>query len=455
MTIIVIGAGITGLSAAFELTERGVRCVVLEASDRVGGLILTKRVSGFTIEAGADSMLALKPAGAELCAALGLGPRLIATKRPRTVYVHARGRLHAVPSPSTLGIPATWRGLATYDLLPWSARIRLALDALRSRSGSGDESVASFFRRRFGPATVDLIAEPLLGGIHAGDIESLSMRSVAPRLLDAETRHGSVLRTIRQTRPMPGGEGLFKSLSAGMSELVIALDKRIPAGTIHLNTQAEAISRDEIGWRVLAGGREFHGNAVIVAAPAFAAERLLTDVAPDAARLCAEVPYVSTVSVALAWPRASVAHPLDGSGFVVARTQSTLRISACTWVSSKWDARAPADGVLLRAFLGGAADPAASDLSDDELVGIVRRDVGEVLGITDQPILSDVHRWPRAGAQHIVGHAARVARIEDLLGRTPGLFVAGSGFRAIGIPDCVADGRAAAAESARYVKMAG
>jgi oxygen-dependent protoporphyrinogen oxidase len=171
-----------------------------------------------------------------------------------------------------------------------------------------------------------------------------------------------------------------------------------------------------------------------------------------AASLCAEVPYVSTVSVALAYARSAVAHPLEGSGFVVARQFNPLRITASTWVSSKWAGRAPEEHVLLRAYIGGVHDPAAVDLSDDELVEIAWRETGRVLGIATPPQMARVYRWRNAGAQHNVGQLARMAALDARLAALSGLFVAGSGFRSVGIPDCIADGRAAAAAAAKYMQ---
>jgi oxygen-dependent protoporphyrinogen oxidase len=455
MDVIVIGGGITGLSAAFELAGRDVGFLLLEASSRTGGLILTDRVDGFTIEAGPDSILAQKPAGLRLCDELGLAPRLIATTPPRRAYILKNGRLHALPSPSILGIPTTWRGIAEFDLLPLAARARLAAEPLvRTTPKQEDESVAAFFRRRFGAASVELIAEPLLGGIHAGDVESLSVRSLFPRLAEAEVRRGSVLRSFRRSHPHAGGEGLFRSLASGMGELVTALERRLPEGSVHLSMPATSIRRTGEGWRVFCGRQAFDARALVLAVPAHVAASILAPVDRAAAELCAEVPYTSTASVALAWPRASVPHPLEGSGFVVARRQNALRITACTWVSSKWKGRAPAGSALLRAFIGGAHDPDAAALDDDELIDIAVRDIGQTLGISDRPQLTRVYRWHRAGAQHNVGQLARVARIEERLAAVPGLYVAGSGFRSVGIPDCVADGRAAADAAARYVKMA-
>jgi oxygen-dependent protoporphyrinogen oxidase len=451
--IIIVGGGITGLAAAFELEARGIPFQLLEATSRIGGLIHTDHVEGFTIEAGADSLLAQKPSGLELCEALGLGPRLLSTNVPRTAFVLERGRLHALPPASVLGIPTSWRGLSAYSLLPWSARARLAMEPLVPARQTTDESVAAFFRRRFGRATVDRIAGPLLGGIHAGDVEALSIRSLFPRFADSEARGESILRTFRHTHRAPSGDGLFRAPAAGMSEIVLAIERRLPAGSILRDSPAAAIDRADPGWRVKATSRAVDAHAVIVAAPAHVAADLLAPLDARAAELCRAVPYVSTASVALAWPRSSIRHPLAGSGFVVARRHNDVRITACSWVSSKWDGRAPAGQALLRAFIGGAHDPDAVVLSDDQLIDTVTRELAAILQIDDPPTLARVYRWPRAGAQHIVGHHARVQEIEARLGALPGLFVAGSGFRAIGVPDCVADGRATAAAAAHYVKM--
>ena len=444
--IAIVGGGITGLAAAYELMVRRVPFQLFEASPRLGGIIRTEHVDGFTIEAGPDSMLAQKPAAMGLCEALGLGPRLMATTPPRTAFVLHRGRLSPLPSPSVLGIPTTWGGLMTYDLLSVRGRARVALDrVVPRRTMAEDESVGAFFRRRFGEETVTAIAEPLLGGIHAGDIEALSIKSLFPRFVEAELRHGSVLRAFRDT--IPSSDGQFRSLLGGMEELVAALEARLPPGSIRRNCAVDAISLSDRGWNVRAAGVTTIARAVLLACPAHAASHLLQPIDSRAADLCTEVPYVSTASIALAWPRHAVANSLNGSGFVVARTSNNLRVTACTWVSSKWSCRAPAGSVLIRAYVGGAHDPSAVDMTDDELVELACRELTPVLKLTGPPQLARVYRWRRAGAQHNVGQLARVAEIEQRLSDRSGLFVAGSGFRSVGIPDCVADGRAAAASA--------
>ena len=454
LPITIVGGGITGLAAAYELSKRQVPFVLLEAGPRAGGLIHTEHIDGFTIEAGPDSVLAQKPAALDLCQELGLGAQLIATTPPRTAYVLKEGRLHALPSPSVLGIPTTWRGLRDYDLLSVTARVRLALEPLVPRADLPDESVGAFFRRRFGRAAAELIADPLLGGIHAGDIDRLSIRSLFPRFVDAEERRGSVLASFLG-RGQPSAEGAFRSIRSGMGALVAAIERRLPAGSVRVDAPVASLARSGDEWRVVTPGHVVRSAAVIVAVPAHAAAPLLASIDDGAARLCAEVPYVSTVSVALAWPREAIAHPLPGSGFVVVRRRNAVRITACSWVSSKWEGRAPAGMALIRAFMGGAHDPGAIDLPDVDLVTIAARDAGGILGIVAAPSLARVHRWRDAGAQHHVGQLDRVDAIERRLAGCPGLLVAGSGFRSVGIPDCIADGRAAAAAAAECARMNG
>ena len=454
--IIIIGGGITGLAAAFELHTRSIPFVLLEAGGRFGGLIFTEHVDGYTIDSGADSLLVQKPAGIRLCEELGLGARLIPSTPPRTAFVHARGRLHKLPSPSILGIPTTEAGIAAYDLLPESARSTLLDRANAQHPGTPapdeDESVADFFRREFGADTVSLIAEPLLGGIHAGDVERLSIASVAPRLASVSGKRGRAMRALLDSVEASTGrnDGLFRSLPEGMGEIVAAIESRVPAENLRRHSAVASIARTAEGWHVASASGDFSARAVIVSVPAYAAADVLSPVDPDIAALCAEVPYVSTASVALSWPRRAIPHALDGSGFVVARQHSDLRITACTWSSSKWPGRAPDGTALVRAFLGSAHDPEAALLSEERILAIAVGDVCSALGITSPPALQRVQRWTRAGAQHNVGHLARMAAIDERLRLSPGLFVAGSGFRSIGVPDCIADGRRAAAAAADY-----
>ena len=278
--------GISGLTAAYELARRGVPFVLLEASDRLGGLIRTEHIAGCTIECGADSLLAQKPAALDFCNELGLGGRLMPTTPPRTAYVHARGRLFPIPSPSVLGILVTGEALQRYDLLPTPARD--TLHALLASTGlspaPNDESVAEFFRRQFGPDTVSLVAEPLLGGIHAGDVERLSIRSVAPRLVAAAARGGSLGSSLRAASCDASPDGLFRSLPNGMTEIVDAASRTAAAIVDPFTGGSAAVTRAASRWTVALGsGGSIDADALVLAVPAHAAAVLLHADAPQIA----------------------------------------------------------------------------------------------------------------------------------------------------------------------------
>lgn len=443
--IAIIGGGISGLAAAYELSQRGVAFQLFEASNRAGGLIHTDHYEQFVIDAGPDSMLATKPAGRMLCEAVGLGPRLVQMMEPRTAFVLDRNRLYPLPSPSLLGIPLTRGAAIRFGLLPFRSRLRVLLEPyVRPRAG-GDESVAAFFRRRFGAATVERVAQPLLGGIHAGDVEQLSVQSLFPALRDAELR-GGLLRNFVQREHVSGSP--FNSLAAGMGSLPTAVLRALPAGSIRLGTELHTLAPTSDGWRLDTTTGTCYAAGVVLATPVPVTAKLLAPLDADAARLCAGVPHASTASIALAWHRDEIAHPLDGSGFVVARDQS--RITASTWISSKWLGRAPQEYTLLRAFAGGVRDPQAIDLSDDELVAVATRDLGRVLGIHAAPRFARVYRWRDASPQLTVRHGERAKEIDRRLERHPGLFAAARGVRVVGIPDCIADARRVAASAAEY-----
>jgi oxygen-dependent protoporphyrinogen oxidase len=211
------------------------------------------------------------------------------------------------------------------------------------------------------------------------------------------------------------------------------------------------IESTDQGWVVhSSAGREI-ASAILFATPLPVTAALLHVIGPRAAALFEGVPHASTVSVTLVWTRDEVASPLQGTGFVVARGEDSFRVTASTWVTSKWEGRAPPGYVMLRAFIGGMHDPSAVALTDEELVAIATRDLGRVLGITAPPEMARVYRWHDASPQLEVGHYVRVRRIHEELETLPGIFVTGRGLRAVGIPDCISDARQVASAAADYV----
>ncbi len=434
-----------GLAAAYELHRRHASFVLIEAAPRPGGVVRTERADGFTLDAGPDSLLVQKPAAIELCHELGLGDRLLSTLEPRTAYV-LRGRLRPIPEASVLGIPTAVAPWVASRLLSPAGRLRLAADLVLPRGDGSDESVGSFFRRRFGNEAVEYIAEPLLAGIHAGDVDQLSMPALFPRLVEAERAGGSVIRALRQLRraaPRPAG-GLFRSLPHGIEELATALTAALPLAAVRCGTRAVALRGPSPYSLRLSAGGPVRARSVILATPAHVTATLVRPLDERLAALCGEIPYTSTATVLLAYPRSAVRRQPRGSGFVVPRRERAVPLMAGSWVTSKWPGRAPDGHVLLRGFLGGVRDPRVDERSDDDLVDRTHAAFARLLGIGRRPHLARVYRWVRANPQHNVGHLARIAAIDARLDRCPGLFLTGAGFRGVGIPDCVADARATA-----------
>ena len=481
LDVVIVGGGIAGLATAYELSRQNVSFVVLERAPRAGGVILSEEEDGYTIDGGPDSLLTQKPEGIQLCEEIGLGPRLVATKPPRLAYIQRAGRLHALPAASVLGIPTRLGPFLRTRLFSWPGKLRMGAElfvpALRD---DRDESIGAFMTRRFGREATQYLAEPLLAGIHAGDVDRLSIRALFPRLVRAERTHGSLLRAFRKPNPgspAPDPGGVFRSLPGGLSEMVRALVRAIGEPHVRTNAAVTAISasarqpsenelrRDRQPLALdpsraasppgcftveTAQGATFGARALVLATPAYTTGAFLRDWDGELARLCHEVPYASSATVVLAFRHDAVAHPLNGSGFVVPRVERS-GILAASWLSSKWPHRAPGDRVLLRTFVGGARDPRALERSDAELVQQSLNALGPLLGIAGEPLFTRVYRWERASAQHEVGHLDRMAAIDRLVARRPGLYVTGSGFRGVGIPDCIADGRATARHVSQWL----
>lgn len=447
--VAVVGGGIAGLSAAYELQRRGLQVRVLEASGRPGGVILTERFDGWVIDGGPDSILVQKPAGVSLCRELGIGDRLVSTQKPRTAYVMRDGTLHPIVEGSFLGFPVGVVALARSSLFTLRGKLRMACEVLMPRGSGQDESIAAFVRRRFGEEAAEYLADPLLAGIHAGDADRLSMRALFPRLLEAERQAGSVIRSFRRLHVKPSEQGAFVSLPGGVGELVDALAGALTPGTVALSARATELRR-AITYTVESTVGPIEARSVILAVPAYVAGNLLRSFDTTLAGLCDAIPYASTATVAFGYRRDQIAHPLRGSGFVVPRVERTPLLAA-TWVTSKWPGRAPDGHTLVRAFLGGGRDPHRLERTDEELIDTAREALAETLHIKGEPLFSRLFRWTRQSPQYEVGHLDRVSTIEQRMASIPGVFLAGSGFHAIGIPDCVADGRETAARAATFL----
>ena len=461
--VVIIGGGITGLSTAYALQEQArlsgipLACTLVEARDRLGGVILTERLDGFVIEAGPDSLLTQKPWGLELCHTLGIGDRLVGTNdRQRTVYILWGGRLQPLPAGLALIVPTRLGPLLRNPLLSWPGKIRMGLEyLLPPRPSNGDESLAAFVRRRLGREALDKIAEPLLAGIYAGSSQDMSLLATFPRLRELEVTHGGLIRgmlaqrrTLRQASSTNGQptSALFMAPRGGMAEIVEALSDRLDQVDLRLGeTVQRVIPHDNgvagaPGYAVhLDGATTLQANAVVFATPAPITARLIEGFHPRLAEALGTIPYVSSATISLAYRCRDVPHPLDGFGFLVGRHEGR-RITAATWSSSKFPHRAPADHVLIRSFVGGVRGEELVQRDDAALIQLVCEELGAILGITTAPVLARVYRWERANPQYLVGHLERIEAMEQLLTPYSGLFLTGSAYRGVGVPDCIHQG---------------
>ncbi len=445
--VAVIGGGVTGLAAAWELQTAGVPYVLLEASARLGGKIMTERTDdGFVIEAAADSFQTAKPWAWQLCREIGLADRLIGTNDAhRHVFVLRDGKLHSMPRGMRLIVPTDPDGLLESSLFSDEGKERILAECnLEPKTCECDETLAAFIHRRFGPEALEVFG-PFLAGIYTGDPQTLSMRATFPQYLTLERKYGSVTGGTSQlpaSQLLPHApKTMFVSLESGMSELVEGLAAAL-SGDVRVNSPVESLGED--GKVRLASGEVLEPGAVVLTTPAYAARKLLAGAVPSLAAGLCSVKTISSATVSLGYRAGDLEQPLDGFGFIVAEGEPT-RLLASTWSSTKLPGRAPEGYALLRVFVGGHRHQGDVALPDEELVALARAELHRIMGIRAVPVLSRVFRWRDANTQYEVGHLDRVAELRRL--SPPWLFLTGSPYEGVGIPDCIRQGRKTARQA--------
>jgi oxygen-dependent protoporphyrinogen oxidase len=443
--VAVVGGGIAGLAAArrLEAVLPDAEVVLLEASDRLGGKIVTERADGFVIEGAPDSFLSRKERGIGLCEELGLDRELVG-RRPENArtFVRRGSELHPLPEGLTGMIPTSLDALASSALLSEEGRARLAAETdLPAAPVGGDESIASFMTRRLGPEAYENLVEPLVTGIYGGDGEQLSLEATFPNLRALELEHGSLLRGLQAQPSAESAHPPFVSLRSGMDRLVAALVESLDRVEVVTRAAARRLLRDGAGYAVELEGERLEADGVVLAVPAFVAAGLLADLDADLAEAHAEIPYASSAIVTLAFREEDVTRP-NAYGYVVPSVEGT-DVLACTWTSSKWPHRAPEGFVLTRVYAGRFGQRDVSRLGDDELLALARDELA-IVGIAAEPRLTRIQRWPAGMPQYVLGHPERLARIDAALERHPGLALAGAAYRGVGVPDCIRSGEEAA-----------
>jgi oxygen-dependent protoporphyrinogen oxidase len=467
--VAIIGGGIAGLSTAWYLQEQAANqgldltYSVLEQDDRWGGKIFTEKVaipgeSPFVVEGGPDSFLTQKPWALQLSRDLDLDDQLLGTNdQNRKVFVLNKGRPTPLPDGVLLIVPTKVMPFAKSPLLSLLGKLRMGLDLFIPPKRDGqDETLADFITRRLGREALDKIAEPLMSGIYNAEAERQSLLATFPRFRALEEKHGSLIKgMLASRRARNNGAGarqqenktarpttsMFVTLRGGTEELVQAVTAGLK-GDMRLNCEVRSLRQVDNRFELdIEGEPPMVSDAVILAIPSFVASQLIQDDAPDAARMMETIRYVSTGTISMAF-RAADIDLLEGFGLVIPRSEDRA-INAVTFTSTKFDNRAPEGYVLLRVFFGGSRSPHMMELEDKELVTTVRDELKALLGIEATPIFHRIYRWNRANPQYDVGHVDLVEEIEAAL--PGGLYVTGSPYRGIGLPDCVHQGQQTAA----------
>lgn len=467
--VVVVGGGIAGLSTAYYLQQGAreakmpLRITLLEAEASLGGKVQTERPDGLVIEGGPDCFLRRKPWALDLCRELGLEGEVMGTNDARRqVFVWRKGRLVPLPEGVFLVVPTRIWPFVTSRLISWPGKARMAMDwFLPPKRDGGDESVGAFVRRRLGQEALDVIAEPLMSGIHIADPERQSLLATFPIFRQLEEEHGSLLRGMlaarraRGRRSSAGGgapASVFVTLRGGMGDLVRALARALDGTDVLTSAPVHQVERQAGGGYLvrLEHGQGLAADAVVLATPAFVSAEILRDLSPQLAEALGRLPYVSSATISLAFRREDLGKDLDGFGFVVPRREGR-RLLACTFSSTKFAHRAPEGMALLRCFVGGPGQEHLVEWDDDALLRLVREELRAIMGLQAWPVQSRIFRWWKANPQYEVGHLDWVEEVRALCASEPGLFLTGSAFEGVGLPDCVRQGRDAARQALAHL----
>jgi len=453
MKVAVIGGGIAGVSAAYELARSGVEFTLYEASTRLGGIVETVRRDGFVVECGPDSWVTEKPWARELAVELGLEDEIIPSNdRLRKTYI-VRGReLVAMPDGMRMMVPTKWEPLLSSPLFSWQARLAYLrepkrAEELKAAVPEADESVASFVRRHFGDEVTDTVGAPLLAGVFGGDVDQLSVRAVMPAFVKMEREQGSLIAALQKSSRGGASSAVFTTLKSGLQTLVDSMAAALPASSVRLGERVLKVALSGKKWHVSAS-HEAEFDTVFVATPADVTRGLLSPIDPAFDELLA-MDASSAIVVALAFTP-EIAKSLRiprGFGFLVPQSSKAAArpcspsLLACTFVDQKFPHRVPDGGVLLRAFFGGASAPMLLDSLDDEIVALARKQLSSLLGPLPEPSFTVVRRWPRSLPQYAVGHLERMQRLEERVRALPGLQLIGNAYYGVGLPDLIRQGR--------------
>lgn len=469
--VAIVGAGITGLTAAYEIFKNStnlpeVEVVIFEKGSRPGGVIRTEEVDGFLIEGGPDSFELYKPAPLELARELGIENEVIdANEEYHTTYLYINGKLQEIPKGLLGLVPQSFISLAFCPYLSWRAKFRAAMELFLPpiTTGSVDMSIAEFYKKRFGNEVFENVAEALFGSIYACIPETISLKACWPRGQAMEEEYGSLLKAMLVRKMQAKKEksknkktaSMFKSFKKGMGFLVDRLLEKLPSNIFKFNTGVKSVKKDDANGGYLLeldNGEFYRADAVIVAtSPSYETAKIVKDLDRGISDMLLRIPFASSATVSLAYDKNEFNHPLNGFGFLVPRKEKTT-VKASTWCSTKFKGRAPENGVLIRCFVGNANEETIVYQTDEEILSAVLSDLEKIMGVTAKPKFYRIYRWFNAMPQYTIGHLERVRFIEERERLYPGFALAGNAYRGLGLGDCILEGRRAAGIVTEHLK---
>lgn len=459
--VVILGGGITGLTTAYRLTQLqaetnlSIQITVCEKDARFGGNIHTERSDDYNLELGPDSIYTRKSGGVELIQELGLQDEVIPVTPSTGTLIWHNQHLQPLPAGFSIGVPSDLDAFVKTELLTLGGKRRALEDLLLPfEDFGGDTSLGEFMRSRLGDEVVDVITSPLLAGIHAGDINRMSLNATMPLLRTLVREHHSLIlgamslakRSVTKKNPEPA-QPIFINLRHGLEQLVDTLVEKLQEANLQLRTSARKVHREPTGKYTVTvetetGQRKLEADAVVVATPAFVAARLLSETTFDTRRL-ESLRSASTATVSFGYEQSPLPTGFTSSGFLVPRNEG-VRITAATIVSNKWRHAAKSGKTLIRCYVGRDGDEEAVFWGDEPLLNAVEHDLQNSLRITTKPDFVKIKRWYQSMPQYDVGHLELMNDLERSLASFPGLILAGAAFRGVGIPDCISDATRAA-----------
>jgi protoporphyrinogen/coproporphyrinogen III oxidase len=459
--VVVIGGGITGLTAAYylqkEIQEKNlpIELKLVEASHRLGGKIQTLIQDGYVIERGPDSFVPRNSSPLRLAEEIGIDDTMVGSKWGKS-FVIAGGELYPMPGGSIIGIPTQIAPFITTNLFSLTGKMRAAADFILPRSGvTDDQSLGKFFRRRMGDEVVENLIEPLLTGIYAGDIDQLSLMSTFPELQRIEQEHRSLIAGIKKAASQSknqGKNGRFLTFSKGLQSLVEGVESTLSPKTVHKGMKVSRIRQETVnGYTIhFTNGHVLEADSVVITTPHHSLQSMFPEL--PFMDFLKKMPATSVATVSMGFNQSAITENTNGNEFIVSRN-SDFSITACTWTHKKWPHTAPEGKVLIRCYLGKSGDETIVDLSDDQIQQIVLEDLEKIMKLDGDPDFTVVTRYKDSMPQYTVGHQERTNSLYRCLEEElPGVFIAGSSFEGLGIPECIEQGEKVVRKALQFIQ---